>query len=48
LGSTSLNCLSGARSGIARQQLKAMGYTKAFNLGAYGRAGKLVREAPKQ
>jgi len=43
-----LHCLSGARSGIAKQQLKAMGYTQAFNLGSYGRAGKLVREAEKQ
>jgi phage shock protein E len=40
-----LHCLSGARSGIARQQLKNLGYTNVFNLGSYGRAEKIVRTA---
>lgn len=40
-----LHCLSGARSGIARQQLKRMGYRNVFNLGSYGRAEKIVHDA---
>ncbi len=39
-----LHCVSGVRSGMGVQQLKALGYTNAFNLGTYGRAEKLVRE----
>jgi len=38
-----LHCLSGTRSGIARRQLKGMGYTKVFNLGSYRRAEHIVR-----
>ncbi len=39
-----LHCLSGARSGMAQQQLRHLGYTNAFNLGSYGRAEKIVRD----
>jgi phage shock protein E len=37
-----LHCLSGGRSGIARQQIKGMGYQNVFNLGSYGRARQIV------
>lgn len=37
-----LHCLSGMRSGMARRALKAMGYTRVFNLGSLGRAQKIV------
>jgi phage shock protein E len=37
-----LHCLSGTRSGIAKAQLKRMGYRNVFNLGSYGRAEKTV------
>ncbi len=37
-----LHCLSGGRSGIAKRQLKGMGYTSVFNLGSYGRAKQIV------
>ena len=37
-----LHCLSGGRSGIARGMLKRMGYRRAFNLGSYGRAQKIL------
>ena len=40
-----LHCASGMRSGVARQKLKKMGYTNAFNLGSYGRAESIVRQA---
>lgn len=40
-----LHCLSGARSGIAQQKLKSLGYRNVFNLGSYGRAEKIVRNA---
>lgn len=43
-----LHCLSGARSGMARQQLKNLGYANVYNLGSYGRAETIVREAKKQ
>jgi len=39
-----LHCLSGTRSGLARQTLKAMGYANVFNLGSYGRAKKIVNQ----
>jgi len=42
-----LHCLSGARSGMARQQLKKLDYLQAFNLGSYGRAEKIARDARK-
>jgi phage shock protein E len=38
-----LHCLSGARSGIARQQLRKLGYAQAYNLGSYRRAEAIVR-----
>ena len=37
-----LHCASGMRSGMAKGKLIGMGYTKAFNLGSYGRAEKIV------
>ena len=37
-----LHCQSGMRSGMAQQKLKKLGYTNAFNLGSYSRAGKIV------
>jgi phage shock protein E len=37
-----LHCLSGTRSGFARQQARRMGYTQVFNLGSYGRAQQIV------
>ena len=37
-----LHCASGMRSGMAKSKLNGMGYTNAFNLGSYGRAGKIV------
>jgi phage shock protein E len=40
-----LHCLSGGRSGIAKQQIKGMGYQNVFNLGSYGRARQIVGEA---
>jgi len=39
-----LHCLSGGRSGIAKQQIKGMGYQNVFNLGSYGRAQQIVGE----
>lgn len=40
-----LHCLSGTRSGIAKRQLKSMGYANVFNLGSYGRAEKILSGA---
>jgi phage shock protein E len=37
-----LHCLSGTRSGMAKQKLKSMGYPNAFDLGSYGRAQRIV------
>ncbi len=37
-----LHCQSGMRSGIARKRLQRIGYARAFNLGSYSRAAKLV------
>jgi phage shock protein E len=37
-----LHCRSGRRSGIAEQELRALGYTNAFNIGAYEQAAKIV------
>ena len=37
-----LHCLSGTRSGMAKRQLKGMGYPNVFNLGSYGRAKQIV------
>src|SRR6185437_13057242 len=38
-----LHCASGIRSGMARRRLIGMGYTRAFNLGSYSRAERIVR-----
>ncbi len=38
-----LHCQSGMRSGAARRQLRAMGYTNAHNLGSYARAASVVK-----
>jgi phage shock protein E len=40
-----VHCLSGGRSAIAQQQLKRMGYVKAFNLGSLARAKQIVNAA---
>ncbi|MEI6654786.1 MAG: rhodanese-like domain-containing protein [Verrucomicrobiota bacterium] len=40
-----LHCQSGMRSGIAKQKLKAMGYTNAYNLGSFSRAQDIVGNA---
>ena len=37
-----LHCRSGRRSGIAEQQLRALGYTNSFNIGSYEQAEKIV------
>lgn len=37
-----LHCLSGTRSGMARRELKGMGYPNAFNLGSFGRAQRIL------
>ncbi len=37
-----LYCLSGGRSGIAKQRFKGQGYQNVFNLGSYGRAQQIV------
>jgi phage shock protein E len=40
-----LHCLSGARSSIARGQVRRLGYPNVFNLGSFARAEKIVRSA---
>jgi phage shock protein E len=37
-----LHCQSGARSGMARNKLNALGYTRAYNLGSYDRAAHII------
>jgi phage shock protein E len=37
-----LHCLSGGRSGVAKQRAKGLGYPNVFNLGSYGRAERIV------
>jgi phage shock protein E len=37
-----LHCTTGLRSELAAQRLKRQGYAKAFNLGSYGRAARLI------
>jgi len=39
-----LHCLSGGRSGMARQQLRSLGYADAYNLGSYSRAEAIVNK----
>src|SRR6516164_8400866 len=38
-----LHCQSGMRSGVARNQLRALGYANAFNLGSYSRAAGIIQ-----
>lgn len=40
-----LHCRTGRRSGIAETELRALGYTNAFNIGSFEQAEKVV--APK-
>ena len=40
-----LHCASGMRSGMAKSKLNGMGYTNAFNLGSYGRAESILKQA---
>lgn len=40
-----LHCASGMRSGMAKSKLQGMGYTNAFNLGSYGRAESILKQA---
>jgi phage shock protein E len=42
-----LHCYSGRRSGIAEQELRALGYTNAFNIGTYEQAEKIVSGGSK-
>lgn len=37
-----VHCLSGTRSGMARSQLRQMGYTNVFNLGSFTRAKNIL------
>ena len=37
-----LHCQSGVRSGMARKKLRALGYTRVYNLGSYDRASRIV------
>ena len=37
-----LHCHSGTRSAVARKKLARMGFARAFNLGSYGRAARIV------
>lgn len=38
-----LHCQSGGRSGKAEAQLRDLGYTNAFNIGSFARAGKILK-----
>ena len=42
-----VHCLSGGRSGIAKQQLKSLGYANVFNLGSLTRAQHIFAEAKR-
>jgi len=37
-----LHCQSGMRSGMAKNRLNALGYTRVYNLGSYQRAAHIV------
>ncbi len=37
-----LHCQSGIRSSLAKQKLRRLGYARAFNLGSFARARRLV------
>jgi len=41
-----LHCQSGMRSGLALRKLKALGYTRVFNLGSYPRAQAILKPPP--
>ncbi len=43
-----LHCRSGRRSEIAQQQLRAMGYTNAFNIGSFEQAQKIVSDGKSE
>ena len=38
-----LHCLSGTRSGVARRELKSLGYKNVYNLGSLGRAQRIIQ-----
>jgi phage shock protein E len=40
-----LHCASGMRSGMAKEKLKQMGYLNVHNLGSYGRAENILKQA---
>lgn len=40
-----LHCRSGTRSGMGKRALEQIGYTRAYNLGSYGRAASIMAEA---
>ena len=40
-----LHCQAGTRSAAAKKRLTTLGYTRAFNLGSYTRAARLVKES---
>jgi phage shock protein E len=40
-----LHCLSGGRSAMGCRVLKGLGYARAYNLGSYGRAQRIVLAA---
>jgi rhodanese-related sulfurtransferase len=43
-----VHCLSGGRSGLAKQQLKGMGYPNVFNLGSLSRTRMICDRAHPQ
>lgn len=40
-----LHCQSGMRSGVAKKKLEGLGYTRAYNLGSYARAARILNRA---
>jgi len=40
-----LHCQSGARSGMAKNRLSALGYTQVYDVGSYERAADIVNRA---
>ena len=42
-----LHCRTGRRSGIAETELRALGYTNAFNIGSFERAQKIMEGQAK-
>ncbi len=43
-----LHCQSGMRSGVAKNQLKGMGYANVYNLGSLGRARAIVGNSARR